>query len=145
VTAFITIASMWLNHHALFDRVTRIDKPLAWTNLLLLLTVFVLPFPTFVVAAYVSAGGIDAMVAVSSYGLIFVVNGLTWTRAWHHPYRIPDLLNSPFDGTYAALELRRTIIGIATYTTATAVAFIAPVVALVLYRTMARTPVPDHG
>ena len=34
LTAFVTIAIMWLNHHALFDNVAAIDKPLAWTNVL---------------------------------------------------------------------------------------------------------------
>ena len=84
LTAFITIAIMWLNHHALFDKVAHIDKPLAWTNLVLLLTVSVLPFPTAVVADYVQGGGINAKVAVAAYGLVSVVNGGCWMAAWHH-------------------------------------------------------------
>jgi uncharacterized membrane protein len=137
ITAFVTIAIMWLNHHALFDKIARIDKPLAWTNLALLLTVSVLPFPTAVVADYVQAGGTDAKVAVSAYGLVSMVNGLSWLAAWHHLSRNPQLLNAPFDGPYALLERRRTAIGVATYTAATAIAWLAPVVALLLYLAMA--------
>jgi uncharacterized membrane protein len=137
LTAFITIAIMWLNHHALFDKIAQIDKPLAWTNLVLLLTVSVLPFPTAVVADYVHAGGINAKVAVSAYGLVSMVNGVSWLVAWHHLSRRPELLNAPFDGPYALLEQRRTAIGVATYAAATAIAWLAPVVALLLYLAMA--------
>jgi uncharacterized membrane protein len=137
LTAFITIAIMWLNHHALFDKIAHLDKSLAWTNLVLLLTVSVLPFPTAVVADYVRAGGIDAKVAVSAYGLVSMVNGFSWLTAWHHLSRNPQLLNAPFDGAYALLERRRTAIGVATYAVATAVAWLAPVLALLLYLAMA--------
>ena len=137
LTAFITIAIMWLNHHALFDKVAHIDKPLAWTNLVLLLTVSVLPFPTAVVADYVQGGGIDAKVAVAAYGLVSVVNGGCWMAAWHHLSRNPQLLRAPFDGPYALLERRRTVIGVSTYAVATAIAWVMPVVALLLYLSMA--------
>jgi uncharacterized membrane protein len=155
LTAFITIAIMWLNHHALFDKIAFIDKPLAWTNLVLLLTVSVLPFPTAVVADYVQAGGINAKVAVSAYGLVSMVNGASWMAAWHHLSRNPQLLNAPFDSPYALLERRRTAIGVATYAAATAIAWLAPVVALLLYLAMAvfyaatssgsQTPGRDEG
>ena len=137
LTAFITIAIMWLNHHALFDKVAHIDKPLAWTNLVLLLTVSVLPFPTAVVADYVQAGGINAKVAVCAYGLVSVVNGGCWMAAWHHLSRNPQLLRAPFDGPYALLERRRTAVGVTTYAVATGIAWLVPVLALLLYLAMA--------
>jgi uncharacterized membrane protein len=137
LTAFVTIAIMWLNHHALFDKIARIDKPLAWTNLVLLLTVSVLPFPTAVVADYIRAGGINAKVAVSAYGLVSMVNGVSWMVAWHHLSRNPRLLDAPFDGPYALLERRRSAVGVATYAAATAIAWSVPVVALLLYLAMA--------
>jgi uncharacterized membrane protein len=137
LTAFVTIAIMWLNHHALFDKIANIDKPLAWSNLVLLLTVSVLPFPTAVVADYVQAGGINAKVAVAAYGLVSTVNGVSWMVAWHHLSRKPQLLNAPFDGPYALLERRRTAVGVATYAAATAIAWLMPVAALLLYLVMA--------
>ena len=95
ITAFLTIAIMWLNHHALFDKIRQVDKSLAWTNLALLLTISVLPFPTSVVAQYLRAGGTDAKVAVSFYGLLSTLNGFAWLGSWVHLARYPDCCRSP--------------------------------------------------
>ena len=66
-----------------------------------------------------------------------VANGLSWFAAWQHLARYPQLLNAPFDGAYALLERRRTVIGVATYSAATAIAWLVPVLALLLYLAMA--------
>lgn len=133
ITAFLTIAIMWLNHHALFDKIRQVDKSLAWTNLALLLTISVLPFPTSVVAQYLRAGGTDAKVAVSFYGLLSMLNGFAWLGSWVHLARCPELLQEPYDAAYARLERRRTAMGVATYAAATAIAWLAPIVALLLF------------
>jgi uncharacterized membrane protein len=109
---------MWLNHHSLSDKIAHIDKPLAWTNLVLLLTVSVLPFPTFVVADWFQAGGINAKVAVSAFGSVSMVNGASWMAAWQHLSQNPQVLNAPLRPPYALLERRRTAIGVATYAAA---------------------------
>jgi TMEM175 potassium channel family protein len=137
ITAFLTIAIMWLNHHALFDKIRQVDKSLAWTNLALLLTISILPFPTSVVAQYLRAGGTDAKVAVSFYGLISMLNGFTWLGSWVHLARYPELLHEPYDAAYAQLERRRTAMGVATYAAATAIAWLAPIVALFLFLAVA--------
>jgi uncharacterized membrane protein len=137
ITAFLTIAIMWLNHHALFDKIRQVDKSLAWSNLALLLTISVLPFPTSVVAQYLRAGGTDAKVAVSLYGLISTLNGFAWLGSWVHLARCPDLLQEPYDAAYARLELRRTATGTATYAAATGMAWLVPMVALLLFLAMA--------
>ena len=132
ITAFLTIAIMWLNHHALFDKIRQVDKSLAWTNLALLLTISVLPFPTSVVAQYLRAGGTDAKVAVSFYGLLSTMNGFAWLGSWVHLARYPELLHEPYDAAYARLERRRTAMGVATYAVATAIAWLTPIVAWLL-------------
>ena len=137
ITAFLAIAIMWMNHHALFDKISQVDKSLAWTNLALLLTISVLPFPTSVVAQYLRAGGTDAKVAVSLYGLISMLNGCAWLGSWVHLARCPQLLREPYDEAYARLELRRTAMGVATYAAATAIAWLAPIIALLLFLAMA--------
>jgi uncharacterized membrane protein len=137
ITAFLTIAIMWLNHHALFDKITEVDKSLAWTNLALLFTVSVVPFPTSVVAQYIRAGGTDGKVAVSFYGLLSMLNGLTWLGSWVHLARYPQLLQPPYDAAYAQLERRRSALGVSIYAAATAIAWIVPIVALLLFLAVA--------
>jgi len=68
VVSFLTIGATWLVHTALTDRLTRSDPIFLQLNLVLLLVVAFLPFPTKLVteALHVTA---DERVAVTIYGL----------------------------------------------------------------------------
>lgn len=46
LVSFLVIGIIWINHHAVFDRVRRINRPVMFANLALLLMVSVIPFPT---------------------------------------------------------------------------------------------------
>jgi uncharacterized membrane protein len=72
VISFLTIGAAWLGHAALTDRLARADPILLRLNLLLLLVVAFLPFPTRVVADSLhdfTSPGHGARVFVLMYGL----------------------------------------------------------------------------
>jgi uncharacterized membrane protein len=50
VTSFLTIGGLWLAHHAIFRRLEFADQIVSRLNLLLLMTVSFLPFPTKLMA-----------------------------------------------------------------------------------------------
>ncbi len=50
VTSFATIGVMWLNHHKLFKHIRYVDNTLILLNLLLLLTIVFIPYPTALLA-----------------------------------------------------------------------------------------------
>ena len=50
VTSFFTIGIMWINHHRLFNLIKRTDTGLLLFNLLLLLVIVFIPYPTALVA-----------------------------------------------------------------------------------------------
>jgi uncharacterized membrane protein len=52
VTSFITIGIIWINHHAMISRLRQADHVILTLNLLLLLTIGVLPFATSLMANY---------------------------------------------------------------------------------------------
>ncbi len=52
VTSFATVGIMWINHHRLFTHIKRIDTNLLVFNLLLLLVIVFIPFPTALLAQY---------------------------------------------------------------------------------------------
>ena len=52
VVSFLTIGIMWMNHHTIFAHITRVDRPLLVINLLLLMAVVAIPFPTSLVAEH---------------------------------------------------------------------------------------------
>jgi len=79
--SFITIGIIWVNHHAVVATIQSVDRALLFKNLLLLLTVSFIPFPTAVMAEYLRAGsGQD--VAVALYAGSFFVMGLAFRQLW---------------------------------------------------------------
>jgi uncharacterized membrane protein len=56
--SFLFIGIMWINHHRLFNRIRRADDVLMVVNLLLLLGVVWIPYPTSLMARAVTAGNI---------------------------------------------------------------------------------------
>lgn len=133
LAAFLTIGIIWLNHRSFVDKIKRFDNRLQWLNLLLLLGVATLPFPTSLLAAYVAGGGEAASTAAAIYGLLSLATALPWVFMWRHLADEPMLLEPPYDAAYARAELRRGSIGPLIYLVAIPLAIIAPIVALVFY------------
>jgi uncharacterized membrane protein len=71
VISFLTIGAGWLAHTALTDRLARADRGLLRLNLLLLLVVAFLPFPTRLVADALHHEGSER-VFVTMYGLVLL-------------------------------------------------------------------------
>ena len=70
IISFLTIGAAWLAHTALTDRLTQADPLLLRLNLLLLLAVVFLPFPTHLLAeAQPNASVEGERVLVTMYGL----------------------------------------------------------------------------
>jgi uncharacterized membrane protein len=137
LAAFLTIGIIWLNHRTLVERIARFDARLHWLNLTLLLGVATLPFPTALVADYVGRGGADATVATAFYGLCATLMALPWGLFWRHLANRPELLEPGYDAAYARAEWRRGTVGVPIYVGATLVAFVAPIVSLLLYLSIA--------
>ena len=83
--SFAFIGIMWVNHHRLFNHIRRSDNRLLFLNLLLLLGVTVVPFPTALLAAHYSAAGRTAAAAVFN-GTYFVI-AIFFNVLWHHAVR----------------------------------------------------------
>lgn len=85
VVSFLTIGIMWINHHVLFGHVRLVDRPLLVLNMLLLMGVVAIPFPTALVAEHLTgpnaSGGQPAAVV---YGLVMVVISLFYNAIWLH-------------------------------------------------------------
>jgi uncharacterized membrane protein len=133
LAAFLTIGIIWLNHRTLVDRIARFDAQLHWLNLMLLLGVATLPFPTSLMASYLQRGGVDATVATFVYGLCATLMAIPWGFFWRHLAARPELLEPEYDAAYARAEWKRGFVGLPIYIVATLVALVAPVVSLLLY------------
>jgi len=82
VTSFITIGIIWMNHHACVKTIGRVDRVFMFLNLLLLMTVSFLPFPTKLVAEHLQGPGEQA--AVYAYSATFVVMSVIYNAWWRY-------------------------------------------------------------
>jgi uncharacterized membrane protein len=82
-TSFITIGIIWMNHHFCLAIIARADRTLMFLNLLLLMTVAFLPFPTRLVAEYLQRPGERA--AVYAYDLTFIAIAALFVLWWWYP------------------------------------------------------------
>jgi uncharacterized membrane protein len=131
--SFFAIGVMWVNHHALFERIAHIDRGLLYRNLALLGGIAFLPFPTDVLATYVRHGGSNGRVAAGLYGFTMMFIGACFTSLWLHVGRHRDLLERPMTDEALRGVVVRSSVGTAIYLGATLIAGVAPIVALVLF------------
>ena len=82
VTSFVTIGIIWMNHHHCVETMARVDRTLLFLNILLLLTVAFLPFPTRLVAEYLQKDGERA--AVYAYDATLVVMAIIYNVWWRY-------------------------------------------------------------
>ncbi len=76
VISFLIIGIYWISHHRLFRRVQRYDSRLIMINLLLLMTIGFIPFPTSLVSEY---GNRTAVIFyAASVSLVGVLSALMW-------------------------------------------------------------------
>jgi uncharacterized membrane protein len=135
LATFLTIGVIWLNHHAVFAKIARLDRVLQWWNLLLLLVIAFMPFPNALVTEFLAGDllGEPARTATAVYALVFALATVPWVLIWSHLASTPALLLPPFDAAYARLERRRSWAGVVAYTVGIGVAIAAPIVALLLF------------
>jgi uncharacterized membrane protein len=82
VISFAFIGIMWINHHRLFTHIRRSDNLLLVLNLLLLLGVTSVPFPTAVLAAHL--GQRDQRAALMLYNGTYVFIAISFNVLWRH-------------------------------------------------------------
>ncbi len=132
--AFLTIASVWLNHHDLFTRVRGVNTKLMVINLTLLLTSSIIPFPTAVLSAAMHSGGHgDQVIAVVLYAGIGLSMALSWMWLYGYLARTPMLLELADDISYMRSGMRRTLISVIGFPAAALAALVNPTLSLVTY------------
>ncbi|HVS84161.1 MAG TPA: TMEM175 family protein [Gaiellaceae bacterium] len=81
-TSFVTIGIIWINHHYGVETLERADRTLMFLNLLLLMTVAFMPFPTRLVAEYLQKPG--EQTAVYAYDATFVLMAIVYNVWWRY-------------------------------------------------------------
>jgi uncharacterized membrane protein len=130
VVSFLTIGIIWLNHHTQFNRIEHPDRTLMVLNLFLLMFVTLTPFPTGLLAKYLTSGG-DEHVAAAFYAATMLAMSIAFfgLYVWAAHRR---LFADWIDERQTAYLLRRNGAGLLVYASAIGLAFASAVVSLVL-------------
>ncbi len=82
VISFVTIGIMWANHHSIFGLIHRSSHGLVVANLVLLLCVSFLPFPTKVLGEHLRVTGDDQQKATVFSSGSFFVTAVFYNLVW---------------------------------------------------------------
>jgi uncharacterized membrane protein len=136
IVSFATIGALWLGHNAITDYLDRADTTLLRLNLLLLLFVSLLPFPTRLVSEFITATDRAERVAVTFYGLTLLIAGSLLSVLWRYALHA-RLIRPDADDDEITLLTNRLTPGLAGYAVLLVVGLFAPVVAVMGYLAIA--------
>ncbi len=136
LVSFLIIGIIWVNHHTVFDKVRRVDRPVLFANLGVLLAISVIPFPTRLLAEYLTAGR-DAHVAAAVYSATMLVMGLAFGALWVAITRDAALLHEHLDPAVSRTALRRFGLGNIFYLATIGLSFVSAIATLAVHAALA--------
>jgi TMEM175 potassium channel family protein len=136
VVSFLTIGIIWVNHHHLFAVIERSNHTFLMVNVLFLMAIAALPWPTALVAEYIRSetGRTTATVV---YGLTMVSIAVMFNLVWRYASNGLRLLPSDVDSKELQRINRRYLSGPITYAAATLIAPVNAWISLVIFAVMA--------
>src|SRR5438067_6629271 len=132
IVSFVTIGIIWINHHAMLRRVVSADHMILLLNLLLLLTIVVLPLTTALMAEYLKAAHGQKLEAGVWSGSFLAMSIAFFTMQRHLLIAKRHLLAEHLTPELRRWVLRRNAAGLLPYAIATAAAILSPYVTLAI-------------
>lgn len=130
VISFINVLLAWIGHHGLFKNLRNTNNSVMIANGILLLIVALVPFPTKTLGLFLLTDALQT--AVVFYTGYFVLVSLAFRILWWTASRDPRLLIQGITASQIKRTTRNENIGLVCNTAIMAIAFINPIVALVL-------------
>lgn len=128
VTSFVTIGIIWMNHHHTVSLLGRTDRTFLFLNILLLLTIAFLPFPTKLVAQFIGHDGEKAAALV--YTATFVLMSIIYNAWWRYASGGRRLIADGVPDSALRAISRAFNPGVPMYTVVFVVAFFSPLAAV---------------
>ena len=134
--SFMTIGIMWLNHHTILAHVNRVDRPLLVLNLLLLMGIVAVPFPTALVAEHLLEEGGTA--ATVTYGIVMIAISAGFAGVWVYVVTHARSLGAALPPSALRRSVPGFTLGGVAYAAGTLIAaFWSPVAALIIFGLLA--------
>jgi uncharacterized membrane protein len=125
--SFFTIGIIWVNHHVVFDAVRRVDRPLLFLNLGLLMSVVLLPFSTSLFARFLVVGGEGSHVAAAIFSASLLFMSLWFDAAYAWIGAHPALRSSGSATPVSIRSILRFGAGIVGYAACVGISFVSAI------------------
>src|SRR3989442_13004786 len=136
VVSFLTIGIIWVNHHHMFKLIARTTHAFLMLNVLFLMTICILPFPTALVADYIKNP--DGRVAATAvYGAVMTAIAVMFNVVWRYAGTNHRLLVPGISDKALAKMNRNYLAGPVIYGLATVIAFVDPWISLAIFAALA--------
>lgn len=129
--SFLTIGIMWVNHHGVLSQIDAVDRTFLMINVLFLMLVAFVPFPTRLVAENIHHPGLEA--AALTYGFTLTLTAIAYNALWFYAAAGRRLLRPDADAKVVTGISRSYLPGPWIYLTATLFAFGWPIVSVLLF------------
>jgi uncharacterized membrane protein len=130
ILSFGILLVSWVNHHYLFNVVDKSSRPFLYANGFFLMTITFMPFPTALLAEYISTDFAKPAIAFYCFG--GVVNSLGWNLLLHSLYKPKKLINSDINLNLINTIKKSVQFGFVIYAATSILAFWFPIIALVI-------------
>lgn len=135
VISFLVIGMVWANHHNRFRLISRSDQILLFLNVVTLMCVAFIPFPTALLAEYIRDAE-HRTTAVAVYSGTLAVNAVFFTLLWLYAAGNYRLIDRSVNPSLLRAMTRRYIFGMIMFILAFALAFLSPAASLALIVTL---------
>lgn len=136
LVSFLVIGIIWVNHHALFANIAHADRTLLFFNLLLLMAVAAIPFPTSLLSEYIDQGS-QAQVAAAVYGIVNLLMAVAFNLIWSYAAWHRRCLNDRLSPKEVDTITRTFRISVLVYAVTLGIALLSAVASLVVYAALA--------
>jgi uncharacterized membrane protein len=132
VASFLTVGVVWVNHHTIFRGLQKVDRTIQFINLILLLTVVLLPYPTELLGRYLNSDQ-NGSVAAAFYAVVMTVMSLAFQVLVGWTLTHPQLLRPEVRAMSLRSVIPRFGLGLITYAASIVLAFVSPWLVVAIY------------
>jgi uncharacterized membrane protein len=129
--SFVTIGIIWINHHTVFTQIGQVDRLFLLLNVVFLMFVAFIPFPTNLVAAHLQGGDLEP--AALTYGAVLTMTAAFFNALWFYASTGHRLLRQDADVRVVSGISRSYVPGPFIYLAATLVAFASADASVILF------------
>jgi uncharacterized membrane protein len=124
VISFLQIGVIWANHHNRFRFIERSDHGLLFLNILFLMCVAFIPFPTALLAEYLDGTAAERETVGVIYAGTLAVTAVFFTLLWLYTAANRRLVNRNLDPSLLRAMTRRYLLGTVAYLLVFLLAFV---------------------